>query len=219
MGRPLDARELSSLDELGFVLVARALEPSHVARLLLAFAQAPSQADGTQHVRLADATPELGAWQALERHAVILSATARVLGGAAYQTNLHGRNPLPSFGEQGLHSDARPRARGEPNSVLTAIWMLDDFTDENGATRVVPRSHRLLGAVPKSWAQPGARHPDEIVVTGQSGSVLVMNGYLWHAGRRNQSRGPRRAAQHVLRVGGVARSSNDAANLDTGGTR
>jgi ectoine hydroxylase-related dioxygenase (phytanoyl-CoA dioxygenase family) len=167
-------------------------------------------------VRLDASTPELGVWRGLERHPALLSAAAHVLGAAAYRSDLHGRNPLPGFGEQGLHTDSRPRARGEPASVLTAIWMLDEFTRDNGATRVVPRSHRLLGAVPKAWAQPGACHPDELVVTGAAGSLLIFSGHLWHSGRRNRSNGPRRAAQHVLRATGVSPSGSGGPILDTG---
>lgn len=195
---PLGQTEIETLDELGYVLVAAALEPRHVARLLSAFASAKPQKDGTQHVRLDAATPELAAWRELERHPAITSAAAHVLGGAVYRCDVHGRNPLPGYGDQGLHTDSRPRARGAEASVLSAIWMLDDFTHENGGTRVVPRTHRLLGSVPKSFAQPGAHHPDELVLTGRAGSVLIFNGHLWHSGRRNQSQGPRRAVQQVL---------------------
>lgn len=200
MAAPLGAQALAALDELGYVVVPDALAADHVARVLEAFERALQQTDGTQHVRLDQSTPNLAAWQALERHPALLSAQTRVLGSGAYESDLHGRNPLPGFGAQGLHADARPRLRGEASSVLTALWMLDDFTRENGATRVVPGSHRLLGAVPKSFAQPGARHPDELVVTGRAGSVLLLNGHLWHAGGPNESSGPRRAAQHVLRL-------------------
>jgi ectoine hydroxylase-related dioxygenase (phytanoyl-CoA dioxygenase family) len=73
--------------------------------------------------------------------------------------------------------------------------MLDDFLAENGATRVVPASHRITRPLPKQLAQPLARHPQEMIVVGKAGSVLVMNGHTWHSGRRNDSRQPRRAAQ------------------------
>jgi len=81
---------------------------------------------------------------------------------------------------------------------VTALWMIDAFTDDNGATRVVPGSHRLTRPPPPSFAQPLARHPDERVITGAAGTVLVFNGHLWHSGRRNTSAGPRRAGQMVI---------------------
>jgi ectoine hydroxylase-related dioxygenase (phytanoyl-CoA dioxygenase family) len=193
----LTAHELARFDELGYLVVPNALEPAHVVRLQRAFANAVEQVEGTQHVRLDAETPELAAWQALEQQPSLTSVALHVLGGP-WTSNLHGRNPLPGFGEQGLHADSRPRVRGEAWSVVTALWMLDDFTSENGATRIVPGSHRLLGAVPKPLAQPGAHHPHELVVSGLAGSVLIINGHLWHSGRRNRSSRPRRAAQHVL---------------------
>src|SRR5262245_34087998 len=79
--------------------------------------------------------------------------------------------------------------------------MLDDFTPENGATRVVPGSHRITRPLAKDLAQPLARHRDEKVIVGSAGSVLIFNGYLWHSGRRNDSKGPRRAIQMGLRRG------------------
>src|SRR5262249_29251496 len=108
------------------------------------------------------------------------------------------RNPRPGFGQQGLHSDAVPRAAADPFSVVTAIWMLDDFTTENGATRVVPRSHLVTRPLAKSFAQPLAHHPEERVITGDAGSVLIFNGHLWHSGTQNRSQGPRRAVQMIF---------------------
>ena len=81
--------------------------------------------------------------------------------------------------------------------MATALWLLDDFTADNGATRVVPGSHRK-GAVPKSFADPERHHPDETIVIACAGSVLVINGHLWHSGTRNRARGPRRVVQCVF---------------------
>ena len=88
-----------------------------------------------------------------------------------------------------------PRAPGDPYSVFTTLWMLDDFIPENGATRVVPRTHLSPHPPAKSLAQPLAHHPDERIIVGRAGGVLMMNGHLWHSGRRNDSSGPRRCVQ------------------------
>jgi ectoine hydroxylase-related dioxygenase (phytanoyl-CoA dioxygenase family) len=188
---------LRALEQDGYIVVPDVLDPMSIERLLLAFESAPPQADGTQHVAVTATTRELATWNALEEFPLIAAAGAHVLG-RPYRVSAHGRNPLPGFGQQGLHADWRPRASTEPYYALTAIWMLDDFTIENGSPRVVPGSHRTAQPIPKSLAQPLARHPAEKVVTGRAGSVLIFNGHLWHSGRRNDSKGPRRAIQMGL---------------------
>jgi ectoine hydroxylase-related dioxygenase (phytanoyl-CoA dioxygenase family) len=77
--------------------------------------------------------------------------------------------------------------------VCNVVWMLDDFTHQNGALRAVPGSHRwrkLPQDVLDDATQP---HQDEIVLTGQAGSVIVMNAHLWHGGLMNQTAKPRTA--------------------------
>jgi ectoine hydroxylase-related dioxygenase (phytanoyl-CoA dioxygenase family) len=197
----LAATLLQALDRDGFVLVPDALDRGWVERLRRAFDDAPSQENGTQHVRLSPETPEREAWRALETHPAIVAAATHVLAAPFRVRDLHGRNPLPGFGQQGLHADAPPRSEGAPYAITTALWMIDDFTEENGATRIVPGSHLVTRPIPKSLAQPLARHPEERVVTGLAGSVLILNGHTWHAGRKNETRGPRRAGQMVIARG------------------
>lgn len=200
---PLDPRLLRDLDEHGYSVLVGVLSPAEVARLCLAFERSPTPASGTQHITIDEQTPEADAWAELRVHPRIGAIAEHLLGLGYIVRDLHGRNPLPGFGQQGLHADWPTRAPGEPPAVLTALWMLDDFTVENGATRVVPGSHRELRPLPRALAQPLARHPDERVITGAAGSVLVFNGHLWHAGRQNQSARSRRTVQMVVQRGGL----------------
>jgi ectoine hydroxylase-related dioxygenase (phytanoyl-CoA dioxygenase family) len=187
---------LAALDDDGYVVIANALDTALVVRLRRAFEDA--QESATQHVRLDEHTPERDAWKELEEHAAVCAAARHVLGRPFRVRDIHGRNPLPGFGQQGLHSDWPPRLAEEPFSVVTAIFMFDDFTESNGATRVVPGSHRFTGAIPKSLGQPLSHHASERIITGSAGSVLVMNGHVWHSGRKNESTASRRAAQMVI---------------------
>ena len=81
---------------------------------------------------------------------------------------------------------------------LSSLWMLSDFTVENGGTWIVPGSHRTAnnptGAIGVSRFEP---YPTEMQVTGAAGSVLVFDSRLWHATASNRSAG--------LRVGMVVR--------------
>jgi len=181
-----------SLAESGYIVIADAIDAAHVDRLHAAF-EGAEQRDGTQHVPLFD--------DALSNHPAIVSSARAVFGDADWRVrDMHGRNPLPGYGQQGLHADWKTRAPGEPFMVMTAIWMLDDFTIENGATRIVPGSHKITAPLDKSLAQPLAHHPREVVITGRAGSVLVFNGHLWHSGRKNESRRPRRCVQMIVQL-------------------
>ena len=87
----------------------------------------------------------------------------------------------PGEVHQGLHSDdglvslARPRIP----FMVTTIWAFTDFTDENGATRVVPGSHKF-DHEPRKGEQI-----EHVAAEMKAGSVLVVNGGTWHCGGAN----------------------------------
>jgi ectoine hydroxylase-related dioxygenase (phytanoyl-CoA dioxygenase family) len=117
---------------------------------------------------------------------------------------LNAREALPSAGpSQPLHSDADHGAKPDSKGYLacTAIWMLDDFTRQNGATRLIPGTLRNPQLPQEALADVLAPHPDEIVVEGRAGDVLVFNGHCWHAGGANRSQARRRAVLvHYVRA-------------------
>lgn len=195
----MSAIDTAALDRLGWQLVPGALDPPRVTRLRRAFGELAGT--GTEHVRITAATPDVDEWRALATHPLLVAAATHVLGPEFHVRDAHGRNPRPGHGQQGLHADWKERAPGEPFIILTALWLLDDFTAANGATRIVPGTHLLHRPVPRSHARPHAHHPDECIITGPAGSVLLLNGHLWHSGRRNDSPGPRRAVQMIVMRG------------------
>ncbi len=70
---------------------------------------------------------------------------------------------------------------------VSAIWAIDAFTEENGATEVIPGSHL--------WADERAAADDARIrkVLMPEGSVVVFHGTLWHRGGANRSRACRLA--------------------------
>jgi ectoine hydroxylase-related dioxygenase (phytanoyl-CoA dioxygenase family) len=130
---------------------------------------------------------------------------------------VNARDVLPHTGvRMPFHMDSdKGRIRDEKGySAATAIWMLDDFNVENGATAFVPGSH-LFNQNPKQvLTDVNAPHPDEIIIEGSAGDVLVFNGHCWHAGRPNQTDHHRRAILvHYLRAD-VHRPENRRQHLD-----
>ena len=71
--------------------------------------------------------------------------------------------------------------------------MLDDFTPENGPIRMVPGSHRWARLPQDALADPTANHPQQILLLGKAGTVVIMNTHMWHGALSNRSARPRRA--------------------------
>ncbi|MDP6496051.1 MAG: phytanoyl-CoA dioxygenase family protein, partial [Dehalococcoidia bacterium] len=75
---------------------------------------------------------------------------------------------------------------------LSTLWMLSDFTLENGGTLIVPGSHRTSdNPTGTMGVDRFEKYPTEMQVTGAAGTVLVFDSRLWHATASNMSNGPR----------------------------
>lgn len=144
--------------------------------------------------RLANLVDKGECFQRLVSHPLLLEAAEVVLGPDWKLSSLNYRAALPGdLGQQPLHCDMGlvPDALG--NAVFNSIWMLDDFTPENGPTRYVPGSHRS-GQIPQAvLADPNAPHPEERVALGKAGDVILMNSHMWHGGTANRTAVPRRS--------------------------
>ena len=83
---------------------------------------------------------------------------------------------------QPIHADDHgdPARQAAPPTVCNSMWALTDFTEANGATRLVPGSH--------TRAQPGLRRRTTTRIPAEmaKGSVLVWHGSLWHGGGANR---------------------------------
>lgn len=127
-------------------------------------------------------------------HPYVMSAVAQVLEGDVVLGAFRGRDPRRSSGQQGFHvDDARPVPQ-DRQRLANAFWMLDDMDESNGATRLIPGSHRF-GRIPgKGLLRRDARHPEARSIRARAGDVLVFSAHLWHAGSENRSGAPRRIA-------------------------
>lgn len=125
-------------------------------------------------------------WFTLFEHPGILALLDSALKEGSYNNaepyylnNISARCPVKGHQGQQLHLDSNLPGINH-TIVVNVLWMLDDFTLDNGATRVVPRSHKI-----KSFAPDGIVHPDEVRITGNKGSAIVFNANLWHGGAEN----------------------------------
>ncbi len=74
-----------------------------------------------------------------------------------------------------IHTDQNYIPAETPYPMVCDIaWMLSDFTEDNGATRVIPGSHKA-GRIPNS-----GESPPTVAATGPAGTALIFDGRLWH---------------------------------------
>jgi ectoine hydroxylase-related dioxygenase (phytanoyl-CoA dioxygenase family) len=190
--------QLSQLDEDGYVVLCQVLDQAGVElfRNSLERIAVEKKVDGQSGTRHIDKLIFVdAAYETVLLHPLVLSCVSHVLGRPCRLHQLSARDPLPGFGGQGLHTDWMPLFVPTPYFAVTALWVLDDFSAANGATRLVPGSHRRVGPIPKGYQPTDSRHPDEILIEARCGDVLVFNGHVWHGGTVNRSTSSRRALQ------------------------
>ena len=98
----------------------------------------------------------------------------------------------------GVHADSLGLPEPFPVYMwlFQTMWMLTDFTEENGGTLVVPFSHRL-------GCNPNRNAPSDrslIPAVGQRGDVLLWHGGLWHAFGGNTSRDQHRMGLNLAYI-------------------
>lgn len=123
-------------------------------------------------------------------HPSILPILEHYLEQSLILGSLNSRIVRPGDGDQGFHSDIPPEMLNMASPVMmNTVWMLDDFSRENGGTRVVPGTHKSgLGHPP-----PGVEVKYYVQPSAPAGSVLIFNGQCWHAGGANGSDANRHA--------------------------
>jgi len=208
------------LDRDGYVVIERAIDDELVARICAELAPYLDDAaprgrndfEGFSTNRVYALLAKAPSIAELVEHPAVVELLDHVLLPDCLLSANLAINLLPGETEQNWHTDdsfyrvPRPRL---PLGV-SAIWAIDPFTADNGATQVIPGSHR--------WGpEPPADDSPYVDVIMPAGSVVVFLGTLWHRGGANRSDAPRLAItpqycepwarpqeQMVLSVGALA---------------
>ena len=136
--------------------------------------------------------------------AFLLGHAQSYLMGSCTAIEIH-----PGEQDQALHRDDTIYPVHLPGMELqmSVMWALTEFTEENGATRVVPGSHR--------WVFPREPGPDDEVVQAPMtpGSALFYLGSAFHGGGANNANAPRAGLVNTYCLGWLRQEENQYLTL------
>lgn len=185
-------RHVDKIDADGYAIVERAIEPDFIDALVadlhrlereLDVTPAQNRFEGRKTVRIYNLLVYGKLYERIPVHENILPIVERVLDPGCLVSSLSSIAICGDEKPQPMHADDQliPIPRPHVPLVCNTMWALTDFTDANGATRIVPGSHR--------WPEvPDYFKPhDSIPAEMPKGSVMVYNGSLWHGGGANRT--------------------------------
>ncbi len=116
-------------------------------------------------------------------HPVVLPLMQRVLGEGCLVSTLSSITIGPGEIAQPIHADDQvmPLPKPHPATVANSMWAITDFTEANGATRIIPRTHLA------DHSPVYGQHYDSMCAEMRRGSILVWHGSLWHGGGQNST--------------------------------
>ncbi len=200
------ARAKSDVVKYGVAILSGVLAPEKFAELREAVyreAEGDRRAGNTEEPYFADAM--IGAasqrvWNLPSRgqifcelveHPVVMDFVESFVEGSPRLSTFSANITLPGSDMMYLHADqgTNPMPWGPAPHGLNFIWCLDDFTEETGATRIVPGSHRLR----RSATMEEMMGPT-VAIEAPAGSLIVMESRVWHKTGANVTTDRKRAA-------------------------
>jgi ectoine hydroxylase-related dioxygenase (phytanoyl-CoA dioxygenase family) len=183
-------KHAAAVDRDGYTILERVIEPDLVdaltedlARLETGFEIKPStnSFEGDRTLRVYNLLAFGKLYEAIPVYEEVLPVVEAVLDPGCLVSSLSSITILPGETAQPIHADDQliPLPKPHVPTVCNTMWALTDFTEENGATRVIPRTHTADRS--PDFGAPYDSIPAEMA----KGSVLVWHGSLWHGGGAN----------------------------------
>ena len=186
--------EKKQLDQKGYIVIPDVLslaEIDHYRSRLLQLAEI--EQDKGIALSHSDGKGQLVRWlvnkgksfERLVAHPRVVPYFEHMLGEDYILSTLTSNIIRPGAKDSNYHIDHTLSQMPEPLPsfpvFVNSLWLLDDFSAENGGTRFVPESHLRL----KKPSPDLSTDPDEIRLHAPKGSVFLFNGAIWHAAGAN----------------------------------
>lgn len=181
---------VEEIAELGYTVLHDVFDAEQAAALVadlerleaeLGTVPAGNSFEGARTLRVYNLLAHGALWQELAIDPTVLPVVEGVLDRGCLMSSLSSIRIQPDEVAQPIHADDQVIPLGKPHAptVCNTMWALTDFTEDNGATRVIAGSH--LQDHDPDYGAPYDSAPAEM----PRGSVLIWHGSLWHGGGAN----------------------------------
>ncbi len=190
MDETLVGQHIAEVERIGYTIVANAIEPDLIAELHaglarleheLAVQPAGNSFEGAATWRIYNLLVHGALYERIPVHPHVLPIVEGVLDNGCLISSLSSIAIGGGETAQPIHADDQliPIPKPHVATVCNTMWALTDFTEANGATRLVPGSHTA------DHSPTYGETYDTIPAEMDAGSVLVWHGSLWHGGGAN----------------------------------
>jgi len=214
------ARHVEAIGRDGYTIVENAIASDLVEALADALARlerdlgakpAGNGFEGHRTVRIYNLLAHDAVFAEVPVHEGVLPIVEGVLDAQCLISSLSSIAIDPGETAQPIHADDQVIPLEKPHApiVCNSMWALTDFTEANGATRLVPGSHR------KPNPDYGGAY-ETIAAEMPKGSVLLWDGALWHGGGANRTDTRRTGIAMNYCAGFIRQQENQQLGLDPG---
>ena len=185
-------KHIEQIDEIGYTIVENAIETSLIDALVedlerleveLGIVPANNVFEGLRTVRIYNLLVHGRNFERIPVHSNVLPICEAVLDHGLLVSSLSSIAIGSDETAQPIHADDQviPLAKPHAATVCNTMWALTDFTSDNGATRLMPGTHKA------DTSPDFISNYESIPAEMSKGSVLVWHGSLWHGGGANST--------------------------------